>query len=225
MILVNESGIVIAQSNIIEPIDFDYMVDNVRFSGENLNLYDINVPEDMIVGRCTYINGEFTALPEIEPEPIINYTLEEAKEIKIKELSEACSSVIYNGTDIPIAEDNIQHFTLTEQDQLNLSGIGLELLMGAEKVAWHEDDETVPCQYYTPEQAQLIIGTLTVMKGYHITYFRDLRIYVHSLQTVGEVNAIEYGFALPEEFKSQVLKDYEMQIAQKETTDEESTQN
>ena len=209
MILVNESGIVIAQSNIIEPIDFDYMVDNVRFSGENLNLYDTNVPENMVVGRCTYINGEFTALPEIEPEPIIDYTLEEAKELKIKELSETCSSVIYNGADIQLSENNIQHFTLTERDQLNLSGIGLKLLMGAEQVAWHEDDETKECQYYSAQDAQLIIGTLTTFKEYHITYFRDLRIYVNSLQTVEEVNAIWYGIVLPEEFKSQVLKDYE----------------
>ena len=53
---------------------------------------------------------------------------------------------------------------------------------------------------------------ITTFKEYHITYFRDLRIYVYSLNTVEEVEAIEYGFELPEEFKSQVLKDYEQML-------------
>ena len=56
---------------------------------------------------------------------------------------------------------------------------------------------------------QKIINTLTVFKSYHITYFRDLRIYVNSLENIEDVEAIYYGYTLPDEAKSDVLKYYE----------------
>ena len=183
--------------------DIDYLGWN-KSEKEKTGAFIENIPETVLsnLEAYLYINGEFVVNPEYD---ILTFT----KENKIKELSNICSNIIYQGTDVVLSDNSIQHFTLTERDQLNLSGIGLKLLMGAEQVAWHEDDETKECQYYSAQDAQLIIGTLTTFKEYHITYFRDLRIYVNSLQTVEEVNAIEYGFALPEEFKSQVLKDLE----------------
>lgn len=131
---------------------------------------------------------------------------------KIEELDKACQETIFYGLDITLSSGETEHFTLTERDQLNLSGIALKLLMGAETVAWHEDDETVPCRFYSRDDALLIIGTLTTYKEAHITYFRDLRIYVNSLSSVAEVEAIKYGFVLPEEAKSDVLKVYEQQL-------------
>lgn len=162
------------------------------------------IPENVLANLEAYlfIDGEFTLNPDYD---ILTYT----KKTKTQELSDTCSNTIYQGIPITLSDGLTQHFTLTEQDQLNLSGIGLKLLMGAPQIAWHEDDVTKECQYYSAEDAQKIIATLTTFKEYHITYFRDLRIYVYSLNTVEEVEAIEYGFELPEEFKSQVLKDYE----------------
>ena len=47
---------------------------------------------------------------------------------------------------------------------------------------------------------------------YHVTYFRDLRIYINSFQTKEEVEAITYGIIIPDEYKSDVLKDLEAQL-------------
>jgi hypothetical protein len=162
------------------------------------------IPEEVISNTeaYLYIDNKFIVNPDYD---MLSY-IKESKEL---ELSDTCSNTIYQGIPITLSDGSTQHFTLTEQDQLNLSGIGLKLLMGAQQIAWHEDDITKECQYYSAEDAQKIIATLTTFKEYHITYFRDLRIYVYSLNTVEEVKAIEYGFELPEEFKSQVLKDYE----------------
>lgn len=41
---------------------------------------------------------------------------------------------------------------------------------------------------------------------WHVTYFRDLRIYIRSLQTKEEVEAVTYGMAIPEEYHSEPLK-------------------
>jgi len=172
---------------------------------ENQVVYEVDeIPEEVQMNskNYCYIDGQFVENPNID-------RLTPAKEVKVQELSNTCSNTIYQGIPITLSDGSTQHFTLTEQDQLNLSGIGLKLLMGAQQIAWHEDDVTKECQYYSAEDVQKIIATLTTFKEYHITYFRDLRIYVYSLNTVEEVEAIEYGFELPAEFKSQVLKDYE----------------
>lgn len=128
---------------------------------------------------------------------------------KVEELDKVCEQTIFNGLDIPLSDGTVRRFTLTERDQLNLSGLAIKLLMGAESVAWHEDDETEHCIFLNREDALNMISTLTAYKEYHITYFRDLRIYVNTLTSVADVESITYGFALPEEAKSDVLKTYE----------------
>lgn len=131
---------------------------------------------------------------------------------KVDELSNICTQTIYDGADVTLADGTVEHFTLDEQDQLNLSGVGLELLMGEEIVSWHEDDETISCKFYSAADATTIIKTLTANKKYHITYFRDLRIYVKSLSSIEEVNSVFYGMVLPDEFKSEVLIAYEQEL-------------
>lgn len=198
-ILVNSNSQIIAYS------------DNTQINCEDNSVKRYEITHcDFSFGNENYYYTEEKGV-YLNPEYIQN-SINKLKFTKIQSLSTTCSNIIYQGTDVTLSDNTTQHFTLTERDQLNLSGIGLKLLMGAEQVAWHEDDETKECQYYSAQDAQLIIGTLTTFKEYHITYFRDLRIYVNSLQTVEEVNAIEYGFALPEEFKSQVLKDLEQML-------------
>lgn len=152
--------------------------------------------------RWCYIDSGYVKNPNYDNVGII-------KQNKISELDNICTDTIYKGTDITLSTGETQHFTLDEQDQANLAGIGLQLGAGAEMISWHQDDVTKPCQFYTAEDAQKIINTLTVFKSYHITYFRDLRIYVNSLENIEDVEVIYYGYALPDEAKSDVLKYYE----------------
>ncbi len=139
-------------------------------------------------------------------------TLENAKARKVNELDAICESTIHAGMDIPLSTGS-RKFTLDDHDQLNLSGIGLKLLMGATQVAWHIDDEEEHCEYFSSADALLIIGTLTTFKEYHITYFRDLRIYIRDMASVDDVNNAYYGMQIPDKYKSQVLKDLEVQLS------------
>ena len=41
---------------------------------------------------------------------------------------------------------------------------------------------------------------------WHVTYFRDLRIYIRSLQDKSQVEAIHYGSDIPVEFQSEPLR-------------------
>ena len=131
---------------------------------------------------------------------------------KLEELSDICTKTIYDGLDIQLSDGTTEHFTLEEHDQLNLSDIGLQLLQGAETISWHADDETQHCKFYSSTDANTIISTLTLYKSYHITYFRDLRIYVRSLTDISAVKTIIYGITIPNEYKSEVLKTYEIKM-------------
>ena len=139
-------------------------------------------------------------------------TLEDVKKVKIEYLDSTCENTIYAGTDVTLTDGSVEHFTLDAKDQLDLSGIGLQLLQGAEQIAWHKDDETESCKFYSAADGTTIIQTLTMFRTYHITYFRDLRIYVNSLSDANAVNAIEYGSVIPDEYKSDVLKSVEAQM-------------
>ena len=139
-------------------------------------------------------------------------TLEEVKKAKIEYLDSTCENTIYAGTDVTLSDGSVEHFTLDAKDQLDLSGIGLQLLQGAEQIAWHKDDETESCKFYSAADGTTIIQTLTIFRTYHITYFRDLRIYVNSLTDIDSVNAIEYGSVIPDKYKSDVLKSIEAQM-------------
>lgn len=179
-------------------------------TGSVINGIDVeSIPQYVInnMSKYKYINGEFVVRDDYADRLVLR-----VRDAKIAQLSRECSNVIYEGADILLSNGNTEHFTLTEQDQLNLSGIGLKIAMGATTIAWHQDDVTEPCRYYSSADAMTIIGSLTVFKEYHITYYRDLRIYINSLSNVESINNIAYGTPIPEEYKSQVLRDYESEL-------------
>ena len=170
-----------------------YSDDNMFLTEYTLENYDIRI-EDNSLFLCN------------------KATLEDVKKVKIEYLDSTCENTIYAGTDVTLSDGSVEHFTLDAKDQLDLSGIGLQLLQGAEQIAWHKDDETESCKFYSAADGATIIQTLTLFRTYHITYFRDLRIYVNSLTDIDSVNAIEYGSVIPDEYKSYVLKSIEAQI-------------
>ena len=170
-----------------------YSDDNMFLTEYTLEDYDIRI-EDNSLFLCN------------------KATLEDVKKAKIEHLDSTCENTIYAGTDVTLTDGSVEHFTLDAKDQLDLSGIGLQLLQGAEQIAWHKDDETESCKFYSAADGAAIIQTLTMFRTYHITYFRDLRIYVNSLSDADDVNAIEYGSVIPDEYKSDVLKSIEAQM-------------
>ena len=52
----------------------------------------------------------------------------------------------------------------------------------------------------------LITSAAMACVTWHVTYFRDLRIYIRSLQDKESVEAVTYGQDIPEEYQSDVLK-------------------
>lgn len=134
-------------------------------------------------------------------------TLEEVQEAKVTEMNAAQQSVIQKGVDVTLTDGTTEHFTLTDHDQTSLMGLQTQVAAGAENIPWHTSDQTEHCKYYSNADMALITTAALACVTWHVTYFRDLRIYIRSLQTKEEVAAVTYGITIPEEFWSEPLKD------------------
>lgn len=147
-------------------------------------------------------------IPEyVEPEPYIP-TLEEVKTSKINTFSNICSTSITNGVDVAFTEDNVEHFSYTEEDQVNLKEIFDLAVQTNVPMYYHADGES--CKLYTVEQIIAIYTTATTNKMHHTTYFNQIRMYINSLETSEEVSDVEYGQPLTGEY----LQTYNESMAQ-----------
>lgn len=141
--------------------------------------------------------------PEPEPEPP---TVEEIRVQKLQEISDACRQIIYAGVDVVLPNGAVEHFSLKEEDQINLFGKQAQLAAGAEQLEYHQDGHL--CRYYTSEEMQAIITAAMQHVSYHTTYCNSLNMWVVAATTTDELNNIYYGVDIPEEYQSEILVDY-----------------
>ena len=147
-------------------------------------------------------NMTFTAQMEYVP------TLEEVQSQKVSEMNDAQQTTIQNGMDIVLSDGHTEHFTLTDHDQTSLMGLQTLVAQGVESIPWHTSDQTEHCKYYSNADMAIITTKALQFVTYHVTYFRDLRIYIRALADKEKVKSINYGMLIPVEYQSEVLKDY-----------------
>lgn len=143
--------------------------------------------------------------PTPEPEPY-EPTLEEVQEAKVADMNFAQQQIVEYGCEVELIDGTKERFTLTTNDQLSLNALSVKALGGLQIVPWHPADESVHCKFYSDEDMKKITDTCMNWVAYHVTYFRDLRIYIRSLQDKDAINAIQYGDDIPSEYQSEVLK-------------------
>lgn len=151
-------------------------------------------------------NGDLYVEPNPIPEKNKEPTLEELKEMKISEMNSEQQKVIRDGIDVKLSNGLMEHFTLTEHDQTSLMGLQTKVLAGEENIPWHTSDETEHCKFYSNADMALITESALAHVAYHVTLFRDLRIYIRSMKTKEEVKAVTYNTVIPEEYRSEPLK-------------------
>lgn len=139
------------------------------------------------------------------PEPYVP-TLEEIQEAKVAEMNQAQQMVIQQGVEVTLTDGSVEHFTLTDHDQTSLMGLQSQVAAGIEQIPWHTSDEAEHCKFYINEDMALITAAAMACVTWHVTYFRDLRIYIRSLDSKEAVEAVTYGMMIPEAYRSEPLK-------------------
>ena len=140
-----------------------------------------------------------------EPEPHTP-NLEEVQEAKVAEMNAIQQEAITAGVDVTLNDGSVEHFTLTDHDQISLMGLQSQVLAGTEQIPWHTSNEDEHCKLYDNADMALITAAAMSYVTWHVTYFRDLRIYIRSLDSREAVEAVTYGMEIPEEYRSEPLQ-------------------
>jgi len=111
---------------------------------------------------------------------------------------------------VTLADGSTEHFALTEHDQLNLFGKQVQLTAGIEQLEYHSDGR--PCRYYSAADMKNIVEKAMWHVSYHTTYCNALNMWISGAQTAEELQQIFYGADVPEQYQSEVLKAYLLQI-------------
>lgn len=168
-------------------------------------------------GQTVYLSDDGSVyVPPADPEPVTppepyEPTLVELQTVKKHEISQACEQIIYAGISVALADGTVEHFALTEHDQLNLFGKQAQLAAGIEQLEYHSDGR--PCRYYSAADMTTIITKAMWHVSYHTTYCNALNMWISGAQTAEEIQQIFYGADVPEQYQSEVLKAYLVKIA------------
>jgi hypothetical protein len=131
-----------------------------------------------------------TTLEEmIGAEAVAEILTGKARIAKLDEISEACKAAIYAGVEL-----DGKHYSLTTEDQINISNLAMQAASGAESVLYHADGEL--CSPYSAAAILALAEAVTRHKIYHTTYCNHLNTWIRRA-TESELNSIVYGAKLP----------------------------
>ena len=165
--------------------------------------YQGEVTREEIESDFDYWFAKAEEVPDLSS--VEDLSLEDARKAKYQEIASACEQTIYAGVDVSVST-GVEHFSLTEKDQINLFGKKMQLLAGEEKLEYHEDGQ--PGKYFSSADMQNIVDKAMFFVSYNTTYCNALNMWIKSVTKPGELDRIQWGAKVPEEFQSEVLKDY-----------------
>lgn len=151
------------------------------------------------------LSNDGSVYVEPEPDPY-EPTLEDSQEAKVAEMNMAQQGIIATGVDVVLTDGTTEHFTLEDHDQTSLVGLQSQVAAGEENIPWHTSNEAEHCKFYSNKDMKKITATAMAYVTWHVTYFRDLRIYIRSLTEKEDVEKITYGIDIPEAYQSEPLK-------------------
>lgn len=141
---------------------------------------------------------------EEEEEPELEITAEELREMKIRQMSLACSQSITDGFGIELKDGQLHHFSLTMADQMNLLTIQSQILAGATEVPYHADGEDG--DMFSAEDMANIIAAANTHKTYHLAYFNAMKKWLNALKSIAAISAVKYGTEIPKKYQTALLK-------------------
>lgn len=170
--------------------------------------------------REMYENGKAGIEPAISADGLLKavskkwITLEDAVEIiggedslpvvraaKLKEISEACNSMIIAGIDLELTGGTV-HFNLSIEDQSNIANLFRVVELGGTEFPYQSDGGV--CRIYTAaEIAQIYVAAQTMITS-QTTYHNELKMYVQSLETAEDIAAVQYGMTLPDPYLTEM---------------------
>lgn len=117
-------------------------------------------------------------------------SFEDIQAEKLSNLSEACNQTIVAGMDVETTE-GVEHFSLEETDQINLTTALSAIEQGAKGYPYHADKKL--CRMFTAVEIKAIAEKATAHKLYHTTLCNHLLILARRATTTAELDKITYS--------------------------------
>lgn len=176
---------------------------NVSYEYDEVFFGTSSIPEKEITADADFF---FEKMAEKEDGASADFlSVSNFAKTKKEELASACEATIFAGIDVELST-GVEHFSLTEKDQINLFGKQAQLASGAERLEYHNDGQ--PCKYYAATDMMAIITAAMQFVSYHTTYCNSLFMWLKGCTKASEMSEISYGAAVPVEYMSEVLSDY-----------------
>ena len=124
-------------------------------------------------------------------------TLDEVCADTLEELSASCNAAITAGMDVETTK-GMEHFSLQETDQINLTTALSAVQSGAAGYPYHADGQL--CRLFTAAEIQAIAAGSVKHKLYHTTLCNHLLTWARRAETKEELSGITYSAGgLPED--------------------------
>lgn len=142
---------------------------------------------------------EYLSAGGIDPEPA--QTIDTIRTTKLSDLSAAGNAAIVAGVDVTLpSTGEVEHFSLHETDQINLSTAMAAVEQGAAGYPYHADGQL--CRLYPAADILAISDAAIRHKLYHTTYCNHLLVWARRAEMVEELEGITYGAELPEDLEA-----------------------
>lgn len=112
-------------------------------------------------------------------------------------------SIMTEGVDVNLSMGT-QHFHLSQEDMTFLMGKKIELESGASEVSYQDSDNR--CMFLSSKDMQAVIMTAFAFVDMQTTYRNNLYEWIDQCTASEEIEAINYGSAIPEEYQNEVYK-------------------
>ena len=154
--------------------------------------------ENEEIAKREAYNGEYTIEEEPDDRP-----LDEIRADKLAELSIYCNSAIVAGVDVETTQ-GIEHFSLQETDQINLTTALSAIQNGAVSYPYHADGQL--CRLFSAKEIQDISEASIKHKLYHTTLCNHLFAWARRVEDKKELADIKYSIEnLPQDLKQNMI--------------------
>lgn len=173
---------------------------------------------------------------QINPEPIdpSKLSLEEAKAYQLNLVNQECTNTIHAGIDMETSK-GIEHFSLTEVDQININVLYAQCLTGVPSVPYHADGAI--CREFTAEEMIALGKKALEYVIYCTTLCNHIRAWINRAETVEEAISIHFNSQLPDDLlesfnsiisigiNSETNEEVKDEVIEDEIIDETNTDN
>jgi len=181
-----------------EDFDLDLNIVYVGAVDANKNLTHRTVrakPAEVLVQNIKNQNQIISELQTIAGvNSIDTSTLDGAKQAKLREIATACQTTIYAGVDV-VDTKGTEHFSLTSDDQANLSALALSIGTGLTSVPYHANGKL--CREFTASEFNSVYTAAKNFVTYNTTLCNHLNVWIRRCTTISDVQAITYASTLP----------------------------